>query len=149
MAHIEIHPALPMDAYFFAPRLRSSDVLELQATGFEPLRGLTSSYRLSTSCWSASVDGNIAAMWGCGPRNLVFGEGVVWLLTGPEVESHFVRFLRESLKWKKEMMRTYSTLRNQIDVRNKLALRWVEWLGAEFEEDIPVGNTHFRPFVMR
>lgn len=148
---IKIRKAKLSDAAKLAIRLREADLRELDATGVEPLKALESSFKLSTHCWTCLVDGNIACMWGCGPRNLVFGEGTVWLLGGPEVERHIFKFLRESKKWKARMLKPYSTLTNWIDARNVVALRWVEWLGAELKPAVLRGpkSLPFVPFVMR
>lgn len=148
---IKIRKSRIADAPRLAKRLRSQDLQELDACGVEPRQALVSSVRLSTHCWTCVVDGNIACMWGCGPKNFVFSQGTVWLLGGPEVEQHALRFLKESKKWVKEMLRFYDTLENSIDARNSVALRWVQWLGAELQPAILKGPKQlpFVPFVMR
>ena len=49
------------------------------------------------------------------------------------------------------MLATYPLLRNYVDERNTMAIRWLEWLGFEILPVEPFGveGLPFHPFEMR
>ena len=77
--------------------------------------------------------------------------GVPWLLATDELESCARPFLRRSRKAVKEMMNGYSVLRNYVDARNTVAIRWLGWIGFKILPAEPFGadGLPFHPFEMR
>lgn len=149
---LDMIPAEPWHATIMAPRVREADKREIWASGGIGVEAaLRISVERSTHAWTAFVDGDPACMWGCGPATAMSEDGTAWMVGGPEVERFPFRFLRENRKFLAEMLGVYPVLRNHVDARNVVAIRWLEWLGAEFEEPAPFGFARlpFRAFTIR
>ena len=93
-----------------------ADALDEPAANFlrlgwsvEPLDGLIKAFRSSTLCWSAFLDGKIAAMFGCAPGSMP-GTGSPWLVTAPEIERVKLRFIRQSRGYARQMLERYPIL---------------------------------------
>ena len=71
-----------------------------------------------------------------------------WLLGTDLVDRHAVPFLRNCRGALDEMQRGFLLLRNLIDSRNRLSIRWLIWLGFTLEPPVPHGPDRlpFHPF---
>lgn len=118
-------------------------------SGRGPHEALSLSFRKSSMAMTGLVDGRPEVMFGVGDINVLAGVGAVWLLGTDAVERHQMRFLRESKRWHSQLLADYVVLRNFVDERNSVSIRWLTWLGATFSEPVNLRGHAFRLFEMR
>ena len=117
-----------------------ADALDEPAANFlrlgwsvEPLDGLIKAFRSSTLCWSAFLDGKIAAMFGCAPGSMA-GVGSPWLVMAPALEAVKLRFIRQSRGYARLMLEEYPVLTANVYRDNKPLIGSMKWLGFQFED---------------
>ncbi|OJF92062.1 hypothetical protein AX761_21725 [Rhizobium sp. 58] len=147
---IEIIPAQASHIRSIAERMRQADRDEVfAASGRSPVGALLFSFKKSSIAWTAVVDGRPEVMFGVGDLNILAGVGAPWLLGTDAVERNYVAFLRGSVEWRDQLLRRYSTLRNFVDERNRVSIRWLRWLGFVISDPIVLQGHAFRLFEMR
>ena len=133
--------------------LRSSTVDELWACHhFTPEQSLFYSFSNSIFCFSIIVDGECLGMGGIlRPKDLMTDRAALWFLTSQKLDKVERSFLRQCRDFMRTMLDYYPILYNYVDVRNKPAIAWLKWIGAEFGETIPFGvdNRMFQYFEFR
>src|SRR5262249_4403955 len=87
----------------------------------------------SKEFWAGFVDGELACVWGLAPPTLLSDNAYLWLYVTDQVRDHEFLFIRHSQLAVKEMLKTYETLVGVTKKNNTKAIRWLKWLGAEFE----------------
>lgn len=136
--------------HYVADRMRQADRDEVEAmSGRSPLDALEYSVSKSSGAWCVLFDGIPAAIFGVGDISVLTGTGAPWMLGTDEVERHFRPFLKTSISFRDQLLQRYSTLRNFVDVRNVVSIRWLEWLGFTLLDPITVRGNTFRLFEMR
>jgi hypothetical protein len=138
----------PGDETYLAACLRSADRRELEAlsdrTPAEILRegGMNS----LPSCTIVGNSGLTAGMFGVNDEGN--GVGRIWLVGTDELVSKQMRsqFLRECRRYFQGMERMYRLLHNEIDERNTVHIRWLQWLGFTFIRRIPEHGVQRLPF---
>jgi hypothetical protein len=86
--------------------------------------------QLSSHCWIANVDGNLACVWGLITPSLLSDKAYLWLHTFPSVPKFaLARRSREVLA---EMLKKHKIIVGHCARHNRGASRWLKWLGAEF-----------------
>jgi len=147
---IEIVPAEEWHIASIAARMRKADADEVHAaSGSTPLEALTLSFKKSSLVMTALVDGQPEVMWGAGEINILNGIAAPWLLGTDAVERHYVRFLRASLEWRAKLLERYTILRNFVDDRNAVSIRWLKWLGFRLLDPVEMNGHAFRLFELR
>ena len=148
-AEIAIIEARPSHIRTIASRMRAADREEVfAASGRSPLSALCFSYRHSSLAWTALFDGRPEVMWGVGDINILTGIGAPWLLGTDAVEKNFRGFLKISRNWPAQLLSRYTVIRNLVDARNTVSLRWLEWLGFRLYEPMEINGHPFRLFEM-
>jgi len=145
-------PALPDHIAPIADRMREADRLEvLASSGKTPAEALAFSLSKSAASWTIIIDGRPEMMFGVADLNILTQVGSPWLLGTDVVHDHRSEFLRGSVRWREQLFERYDILRNFVDDRNTLSMRWLKWLGARFSEPMPIGvnGEMFRMFEMR
>lgn len=128
-----------------AENMRAPDRAELfAATGIRDAAALlTQSMALSASSRPASrvgkAGGEVVCIFGVAPGNLVCGVGVPWMVGTEQLAAHAAHFLRACGPVVAEMGAEYAVLRNHVDARNHLAIRWLKWLGFTLDDPAPHG----------
>jgi len=148
-AEIAIVPARPGHIREIAGRMRRADREEVfAASGRSPISALSFSYRHSSEVWTALFDGRPEVMWGVGDISILTGIGAPWLLGTDAVERNFRGFLRISRDWPAQLLGRYRLLRNLVDARNTISIRWLEWLGFRLFEPVEINGHPFHLFEM-
>lgn len=148
----EVVPATFKHAEELAENMRWADCEEVWAVGhLYPLQATLLSLEASRDVWTGLADGKIVCMFGVGAAMILSTTGVPWLLTTELVNEHAKPFLRRNKKVVKEMRDKYPLLRNYVDERNTVAVKWLKWLGFEVLPSIPFGieGLPFHSFEMR
>lgn len=139
-----------MHAREIARRMRKEDRDEVfAASGKSPIQALTFTLRRSAQAWTALIDGKPEVMFGVVDLNILAGTGAPWLLGTDAVEKHYVAFLRNSVRFRSQLLARYEVLKNFVDDRNKVSVRWLEWLGFELGEPFDWNGYAFRLFELR
>jgi hypothetical protein len=140
MARIII-PAHSDHIDWIARNMRKADVEEAAAaTDTGPCRALRESLVRSDLAWTGLVDDRPVCMYGVCPIDILGGKGSPWLLGTDEVERYAVTFLRANKRYVAQMLDLYPHLENYVDVRNELSIKWLRWLGFQFDpQPIPYG----------
>lgn len=139
MAHAR--KATREDALALAPRLRPVDVKEVRVlTGMDPLTSLLNGVKHDARAIVADDGETVIGMFGVTPTKLP-GVGAAWLLATEELvnkRSHTRQFLRECRAWTWWLHTKYPVIGNTILDENRVAIRWLRWLGFEFYEHTPI-----------
>jgi hypothetical protein len=131
--------------------LRAADREEIDAlTGRDPGAVLAESVARSSSAWAGVADGELVCLFGVVPLTLGGMTGVPWLLGSDAVTRYGRPFLRRNRAWVREMLREFPVLRNAVDARNTVSIRWLRWLGFTLGTAQPMGvrGLPFIPFAM-
>lgn len=145
-----IEEARPHHLRLLEPVLRTEDRLELEATGFSPMRCLWRSWKGAVIRQAAFVDDEIACVWGVG-GSLLGGHGSPWLLTSPAIERASLAFVREARGEVARMLDIFPVLANFVPARYLKATRFLTLLGFTLDDPVPLGpkGEMFHPFTMR
>lgn len=148
----EVVKAEPWHYEFVAAFMREDDVAEVWASSHRsPEEALKLSALASRDTARAGlVDGIPACVFGVGQATILSLKGSPWLLGTDELPKHARAFLRMSKAYVERIRQEYHLLENYVDARNKHAIRWLKWLGFEFEEAKPFGpdRVPFHRFFM-
>lgn len=88
-------------------------------------------------------------MFGVGSINVLAGVVAPWLLGTDAATESPRQFMRMSRDFKAQLLVRYPVMRNFVDDRNVVSIRWLRWLGASFSDPIDVRGYQFRLFELR
>lgn len=119
--------------------LRAADAREIAAHGLSKEEGL--SFSLARALWASAylVDGEVAAILGCGTPSLLGGYATPWLITGKPVErvrKSFARLAREKIA---ELRERYPLMINYVHADYADSLKFMAWLGFTIDPPQPWG----------
>lgn len=148
MAHLRA--ACERDARSLGPRLREMDARECRVLGGKsPTKALLSGVRAGAAKTIIDDDGfTPIGMFGSAPTGLP-GVGSAWLLASDDLVNNAAyrrEFLRESPLWVLWMHTQHAVLFNLILEDNRIAIRWLKWLGFTFTPTAVPGVLMFRRF---
>lgn len=152
MAEVLIRPTEPGDAATLFANLRPADLAECQAYGHADLAAsLEANVRRSILCWTGLVDGELAAILGVAPVNVLGGMGSPWMLGTPVLDAHQRVLVRSTPEYIARMLKAFPHLVNFVHARNTTSVRWLRRLGFTLHEAVPFGplGEPFHPFEMR
>lgn len=148
----QVRASVPEDIAPIAKGMRAADRAEVWAASRRtPEQALSFSYKNSAQVFTGLADGTPFVMFGVGEQSRLLGVGVPWLLGTDEIARHTVPFLRCCGFWTKRLLADYRVLKNHVDNRNRLSIRWLQWLGFSLSEPRPHGpdGLLFRAFELR
>lgn len=151
-ADVQIVPAEMFHVELLAPHTRQADREELWAAAMvTPETAMRVGIATSPMSWTGSVNGEILCMFGVAPVSLLGGLGAPWLIGADAIERYQMAFLRHSRPMVQQMRDRFPVMTNHVDDRNKVAIRWLRWLGFVMGEAEPHGpfGLPFRKFEMR
>lgn len=135
---MEIHDLTDIDLINIAANIRDIDRFEFEIMGGgAPLsESLAHMKAKSVRARAAYWDGQIVAAYGLlAPTALSF-EGNPWLvsthaLNDRNVRREFIRYTEQEFTW---LCQGFDHLWNIISPKNTVAIRWLRWLGFQFDE---------------
>lgn len=100
----------------------------------------------STDIWLGKYDDEIYCVWGLIPPTILSNRAYLWLYVDQKkvLERQFI-FIRKSQIAVKEMLDIYDVLFGVTGASAEKTIRWLKWLGAEFEQ----GRTGYIEFKIR
>lgn len=147
-----IIPSTEDHAQELAFTMRQVDRDEIWASGHKfPLEALLGGIKGPGEAYTCFYKDEVVCMFGVTKQTLLGREGVPWLLGSDLILDHAEFFLRESLIFMDDWNGKYSVLVNLVDKRNKIAIRWLKWLGFNIFPAIPFGPDKmlFHAFELR
>lgn len=129
--------------------MREADRQEVAALGRSPFEAMALSLRRSKRAFTIMEGDRAIAMFGVGDVNILAGVGSPWMLGTDDLPRHAVPFLRQGGWWLGQLLEGYTVLRNCVDDRNKLSIRWLKWLGFDVGKPVAFKGHLFRMFEMR
>lgn len=137
---IETRLAHQHDCFILSKRLRQADLDEIQAaSGVTPHLALRRGLEQSSECYSIirpEAAYEPLAMFGVVSVALNPSVGQVWFLGSDEIRLHSMEFLRKSKGWVHNFHASYPVLYNNIDARNTTHIKWLQWLGFQFINEL-------------
>ena len=129
------------DIPHIAVNMRLEDIYEIRAaSGSCPSDALTIGLEASEVClvaYNKEKPRCPIAMFGVVPIEDNPTIGRVWLLGTDDIKFNSVGFLRKSKEFVDYFHQSYPLLFNNIDARNTVHIRWLEWLGFSFVRELP------------
>jgi hypothetical protein len=134
-----IRDAVPEDIDLLAQTMREADRRELWALDrITPGDALRMSLEAAVRAYTVKTGaGEVICMFGVGPLGGMLGfTGCPWmlgsdLLERPEISREFIRRSRE---WARTLEMGFTLLVNRVHAENRLAVRWLKWLGFTFAD---------------
>ena len=144
---LSFEPASSGDIEAIARDVRMADEIEIKASSGESVAdAMAFGLSRSTVCFTAVADDEPIAMFGVAPDGT--DNGIVWMVATNALERMTLRkaLLKSSRELLPVLMAGYSKVYNVVDQRNDKAIRWLHWLGFEFENAVNVNGYPFLPF---
>ena len=126
-----VAPAVAAHVGELAPHLRETDRREARAAFGRPASViLQAGFRNARRCWTVLSGRRPVAMFGVGrrPNPRV---GTAWLLASEDFEGLRGQLRREGPYWADVLMTGHDVLANFVLAENRVAIRWLTWLGFE------------------
>jgi hypothetical protein len=121
----------PVDLY---EDLREEDMLEILGLMHHPRDAVYMSFATSSKCYSVRDEwNNLYCSFGVAPINGT-NIGSAWLLGTRRLPRIKKFFLKHSAEKVEDLLDGFDYLTNFVMRTNKLSIRWLEWLGAEFND---------------
>jgi hypothetical protein len=120
--------------------LRQADIDEVWAMShLKPMQATQMSYEASAKCWVALWDGIPTVIFGVARTSYLPSIGSPWMLATDRISEMGTTFVRGSIKYVNFMQEGHELLRNYVDVRNKVSIKWLKWLGFNLLDPKPYG----------
>jgi len=88
----------------------------------------------STRVWIGYDDDQVLGVWGLIPPTLLSDVAYLWLFTTHYLDRHVFTFVRHSQRAVAQMVQEYPRIVGHCVCDNAKAIRWLKWLGAEFDQ---------------
>lgn len=141
-----VRPAELLDVHYLASRLRAEDVVEIKAACGRRVGDVLRECIRSGRSWVGVDAEGPFGVFGVAPAPHESGVGVPWMLATERLEKHTLQFLRECRFQVAELQRGYRLLRNLVDARNTVHIKWLAWCGFEFVRIHPAFGYERLPF---
>jgi hypothetical protein len=148
VGRIELHEATAAHVRALLPRLRDDDRNEIHAARVTCKAALWRSWKGSHLRTAALVDGEIAAIWGCG-GTLLGDVGRPWLLTAPACERVPLAFVKIGRDEARRMLAVHERLEGCVAVWHFRAIRTLVLMGFRLGGEVVLPNgSRFLGFTM-
>lgn len=131
-----VRPSTEADVEYLATRLRTEDVEELSADGWQPLDSLMEGFRKGkvTLTLLAPDTGEPIGMLGVVPCTVYEDFGVIWLLGSDRIKEHSWTFLAQSRPVLARLYDEtgYRAFYNRTYYKNTIHHQWLKWLRFKF-----------------
>jgi hypothetical protein len=138
--------ALPRHVPYLIKNLRSEDLLEVQCFSDTPEKAFLIALSNDETTMTVLAPDNIPyAMFGVGYSD----EGTyIWMLGTTDVLKYKYEFIKRCREWVWAFVGIYEKVYNYVHVDNKLAIKWLKWCGAEFENEYIIKEERFLKFMI-
>tara|TARA_R110001599_G_scaffold171353_1_gene362438 strand:+ start:450352 stop:450819 length:468 start_codon:yes stop_codon:yes gene_type:complete len=147
-----IVPATQEHVKAMSPNIRIADRHEVMASAGQDVELLLPKcVDDAEMVWAGLVDDEVACIFGVQGMSFISETGIPWMIGTSLIERHAKAFLRRNRKMVGVMLARYPHLKNYVDVRNKKAIEWLQWLGFTIHTPEKFGayQMMFHPFEMK
>jgi len=147
---VDVIDGHPDHAEYLADKLREMDVVECMSFGTKPKEALLSAFDYDMATMTIVDKTNKPlAMFGVG-ESADQQTPYVWMLGTKEFPKVARRDLvKHSKTWIHELLKiTGGTAMNVVHRYNRPAVRWLEWLGANFTHELTIKGEPFYKFIL-
>ena len=139
----QIVPTTEDHIHELSQTMREADKKEIWAARHSmPYDALRRGVAMSDESFTGLWDDKVVCIFGVAQPSPFTDEGIPWLLASDLVDDVSHTFLRVNRVYAKEIKKRYSRLENYVDCRNTGAIKWLQWLGFEFDLPRPYGPEH-------
>lgn len=85
------------------------------------------------------ADGVPYCVFGVNRAAMISDMGIPWMVGTVDLDRHARYFIKHCRAIVDGWMLEYRMLENHIDARNTKAIRWLKWMGFEFDDPAPYG----------
>lgn len=132
-----------------AANLRPADLDEVKATigDEDPFWALVESWDQSTLAFLILDDTGLPiGAFGVAPH-AAMKVGIAWLIGTPGIEAAALSVARQTKQFVQELQDIYPVLWANVDARNDLSIRWLEWAGFNMIDADPAFGPEERLFL--
>lgn len=120
--------------------MREADVTEVWLSSHRtPHEAMTEGFEASVIAWTIMEGDTPIGMFGVSSGSLLGNMGTPWLLGTDAMLKIQRQFIRESMKYLDECHKLYPRLVNFVHTGNVQSLRWLMWMGFDFDGPIKAG----------
>ncbi|TXH55883.1 MAG: hypothetical protein E6Q97_07800 [Desulfurellales bacterium] len=125
----------------------NTTAFELIRLGQDPLAtaALSQTLALTTDQWFGFVNGECVCAWGVVPPTILSDQAYLWMHATDAIRGNEFIFVRHSQRIIAELLKSYTLITGFADPLTPNTLRWLKFLGAEFEKP----KTKYIPFTIR
>lgn len=133
---VRVRKAIASDVCEVAINLRKIDRLEIALVSRkDPVSSLRFGFEKSELCYTVVIDGKPCGMFGVYKYGVLGFKACIWFLGTDDLKKIRKSFVKESILYIDSFFDIgVSELENYVWVGNRLAIRWLLWLGAKFDE---------------
>jgi len=136
----EIIPATWEHIEPIAANMREADVTEIWLSGHRtPHQAMQEGFEMSVKAWTIMDGDTPIGMFGVSSVSLLGDMGIPWLLSTDAMLKIRKQFVRESISYLLEIHKLYPKLVNFVHAGNVQSLRWLTWMGFDFNGPIKAG----------
>lgn len=139
MVDVVVRATAPGDIGLLFANMRASDRAECEAYGVPVYETIRSSAARSLLCWTGLIDGELAAIIGVTPFDVLGGVGTPWMLGTPVLDRHSRILVRRTPEYIAHMLAAFPHLVNYVHAKNTTSVRWLRRLGFTLHEPEPFG----------
>lgn len=145
----EVYAATPELIGAVIANARQADRVEMALMDARPLLDVVRDMADQCKAYVAVVDGEPACVYGVIRRRVLSGVGMPWMVASRAVEKPNVRrvFLRHGEDELRRIAANYTSLWGAVHAENRVAVRWLRWMGFEMVEDCEISGAPFHKFV--
>lgn len=147
-----IKPLDAVDMELLARDMREIDRFEFSVmSGGRPLRDVLGEVlRFAGNGRAAYFDGKLVAVYGVNAKTSLSVEATPWMAATNEIANPMVRraVVERSKSELLDLAGPYSRLWNVVSEGNRVAIRWLKWMGFTFDGSIMIGPHRFLKFEM-
>lgn len=140
---VEHRPAIPTDIDALIARgIPESNLQEIRRVScMHPEAALRATFDGADYRVSSWLGDEILALWGASRKSLVSDTGYYWLIASKASESRPIVFARECKRMHSVFDGQFGRLENFVDAGNERIIRWLEWLGFTFDDELTMSAT--------
>lgn len=133
-----------------AENLRSADLAEVRATlgsRVDPIEAVLESWQVSTHVWLIlDRTGLPVSAFGVAPHP-VAGVGIAWMIGTEGMLAEAFHIARQTPRYLADMLAAYPVLWANVDARNEMSMRWLEWSKFKILDANPLYGPEERLFI--
>lgn len=129
----DVRFTLPADAPEILKDLRKYEKRSVELLNMNPVFQLNKEIAESQYCFTGTVGGKMAVIWGIKQPSLISDTAHLWAITTTLVDKYPFVFLRHSREFISQMESQYRILNGYVIDDYERSKKWLRWLGFAIE----------------